>query len=180
MSWLDKLLEASEEEVDDVIDKAVQSNDAQGIEDVSQADTAVKDADVRDDPDALVYDKTDCYSQDIEVGEEKVAGEIDIDNVDTDTKVKSGNETPQVTEGAKLTRGQMQAIYSECVAEVIRESADEINAKYKEKVAAAKAWKTKQLAKLKEKMKKEKAEKAKAVAEAADVEGMLKDIFSKF
>ncbi len=180
MSWLDKLLEATEDEVDGVIDAAVNSDDAQGIEDVSQADTAVKDADVSDDPEKLVYDKVQSYSQSTEVGDEKVAGEVDVNNVDTDTEVKAGNETPQVNESVTLNRSDMEAIYSEAVAEVIRESTEEIQAKFKEKVAAAKEWKAKQLAKLKAKEKKEKQEKAAAVAEAADINGMLSDIFSKF
>ena len=180
MSWLDKILEATEDEVDEVIASAIDSKDAQGIEDVNHASTAVKDADVSDDPEKLVYDKVQTYSQSTDIGDEKVAGEVDIDNDDTDATVKSGNETPQVNESAMLTREEMQKIYSECVADVIRESTEEINAKYKEKVAAAKEWKAKALAKEKAKEKKAKEEKAKAVAEAADIDGMLAEIFSKF
>jgi len=91
MSWLDKILEAAEDEVDEVIASAIDSKDAQGIEDVNHASTAVKDAGVSDDPEKLVYDKVQTYSQSTDIGDEKVAGEVDIDNDDTDATVKSGN-----------------------------------------------------------------------------------------
>ena len=45
-NWLDKLLEAAEDEVDEVISSAIDSKDAQGIEDVNHAGTEVKDSDV--------------------------------------------------------------------------------------------------------------------------------------
>ena len=53
VNWLDALLEASEEEVDEVIDKAINS-DGEDMMSSSQATADVKDADVKDDPDALV------------------------------------------------------------------------------------------------------------------------------
>jgi len=172
-NWLDKLLEAAEDEVDEVISSAIDSKDAQGIEDVNHAGTEVKDSDVSDDPNELVYDKVQTYSQDIEMGDEKTAGEVDIDNDDTDTTVKAGK---QVSENGLLTRQEMQNVYSEAVAELIAESTDEINAKFKEKLAKLKEWKAKALAKEKAK---EKKAKANAVAEAADINGMLEDIFDK-
>ena len=176
MSWLDKLLEAAEDEVTDVIDKAIDSKDAQGIEDVNQAGTEVLDAGVSDDPNKLVYDKVQTYSQTTDIGDEGVAGTVDSERDDTDETVKGGNETPGVTE-AFMTRDELDRIYSECVTEVISESKEEINAKFKEKVAAAKEWKAKQLAKLKEKKDKK---KAKEVMEAAHIDEMLNDVFSRF
>ena len=178
VNWLDALLEASEEEVDEVIDKAINS-DGDEMMSSSQATGDVKDADVKDDPDALVYDKTDCYSQDVEVGDENVAGEVDIDNDDTDTEVKSGPETDAVKES--FTADELRSFYTEAVAEYIAEGKEEINAKYKAAVAKAKEKRDAELAKLKAKeAKKAGKDKAAAVAEAADINGMLADIFSKF
>ena len=178
VNWLDALLEASEEEVDEVISKAINS-DGDDMMSSSQATGDVKDADVKDDPDALVYDKTDCYSQDVEVGDENVAGEVDIDIDDTDTEVKSGAETDAVKEG--FTADELRSFYTEAVAEYIAEGKEEINAKYKAAVAKAKEKRDADLAKLKAKeAKKAGKDKAAAVAEAADINGMLADIFSKF
>ena len=100
-NWLDVLIEAAEDNVDDVISSAISSNDAQEITDVNQAGTEVKDSDVSDDPEKLVYYKVNTFSQDKEMGEENVAGTIerDIDS-DTDTSVASGNETKAAVESA--------------------------------------------------------------------------------
>lgn len=178
MSWLDTLLEAAEEEVTDVITKAIDSKDAQGIENINKAGTEVLDADASNDPDSIMYDKTNSYSQSKEVGSEGIDGTVDSDRDDTETKVKSGAPTSQVTE-ALLTRDEMQQIYSECVADIIRENTEEIKAKYNEKIAAAKEWKAKKLAQLKAKKKKEDKEK-KATKEAARIDAMLNEIFSDF
>ena len=80
---LDAIVEAAEAEVDDVISTALNN---ETISDVSQADTAVVGSDVSDDPNKNVYDKTDCYTQHTEVGDEKVDGEIS-------TNVNSKDET---------------------------------------------------------------------------------------
>ena len=52
--------EAAETEVEDVITGALSKSE---IEDLSAATTDVKDADVKDDPDALTY-APDCYTDD--------------------------------------------------------------------------------------------------------------------
>ena len=69
--------EAAEDEVTDVIDGAIEDDDAKDIEDLSMAGTEVKDADVSDDPDKLVYDP-DSYTNDY-LGDDKKDGEVDID-----------------------------------------------------------------------------------------------------
>ena len=178
MSWLDTLLEAAEEEVTDVITKAIDSKDAQGITNISKANKNVLDNEVSDDPDSIMYDKTNTYSQHIDIGDEGIDGTIDSDRDDTETKVKSGAPTSQITE-ALFTRDEMQQIYSECVAETIQENAEEIKAKFNEKIAAAKEWKAKKLAQLKAKKNKEEKEK-KATKEAARINAMLDEIFSDF
>lgn len=53
--------EAAEEEVEDVIVGAT-AGDAEGITDLSLADTNLTDKDVSDDPNELTYDDTDCYT----------------------------------------------------------------------------------------------------------------------
>ena len=168
-NWFERLLEASEDEVDEVIASAIDSKDAQGIEDVNHADTAVKDSDVSDDPTKLVYDKLDCYSQDTSIGDENTAGTVDIDNDDTDETVVSGSETKATAEST-LTKDELSSLYTEAVSEVINESAEEINAKYKEKIKAAKEWKAKALAK-------EKAKAKKGVAENASIDDIVQSIF---
>lgn len=174
MSWLDRLLEASEDQVDDVIDKAM-GGDAEGVTDSNLASTDVKDADVSDDPDKLVYDKTDCYSQTTEEDEVKVAGTVDAELGDTETHVNAGPET-SATESVDMTADELRLIYTESVAKVMLQEAtkQQINAQYKKDVADAKAKKAKAVEKEKA------AKKAKKVAESANIDGMLEDIFSKF
>ncbi len=173
MSWLDTLLEASEDQVDDVIEKAM-GGDAEGVTDSNLASTDVKDADVADDPDKLVYDKTDCYSQTNEEDDVKADGTVDTTLGDTETHVSAGSET-SATEAA-MTADELRMIYTESVAKVMLQEATkaQINAQYKKDVADAKAKKAKAIEK------KKAADKAKKVAESANVEGMLEDIFSKF
>lgn len=179
MSWLDSILEAGEEEVQDIIAKAVNAKDAQGIEDINAAGTDLLGNDVSNDPDELVYDKVSSYSQYMD-WDDDTSGTVDTDILGTKTKVKKGNETPQVSE-SYFTEDELRQIYSECVADVIRENADEINEKYNRKISKAKEWKAKKMAALKKKeaKAKEKAKK-KSVEEAADIDGMLEDIFSSF
>lgn len=173
MSWLDRLLEASEDQVDDVIDAAM-SGDAEGIGDSNLAGAEVKDSDVSNDPDKLVYDKTDCYSQSVDQDEVKADGTVDVDLGDTDTSVGSGSETAAAE--AALTADELRMCYTESVAKVMLQEATkaQINAEYKKTVADAKAKKAKAIDKAKA------AKKAKKVSEAANVAGMLDDIFSKF
>ena len=96
-SALYTMIEAAEDEVDQVVIAAINSNDAQGITDVNLASTDVNDSDVSNDPDRLTYDDN-CYSQDIPMGDEKVAGTIDIDNVDTVTNVHTGSQVEAALE----------------------------------------------------------------------------------
>lgn len=166
MNWMDELLkEAAEDSVDDVIDKAM-SGDAEGVGDTNVATDFVKDADVSDDPDKLTYDDN-CYSQTIEADDTKVDGTIDTQIGDITTNVTHGAETSATAANeAALSPDELRGIYTESVAKVIAASKNQINKVYKESVAAAKA---KKLAA---------ARKAKTVAEAADIDGMLNDIFS--
>ena len=79
------------DEVDKVIDDSidVKSSDV-NLSDVNLAGTDF--GNLSDDPNKLVYDK-DCYSQDIEMGDENIAGTVDIDPFDTTDKPISGNQT---------------------------------------------------------------------------------------
>ena len=152
MSWLDRLLEASEDQVDDVIDAAM-SGDAEGVGDSNLAGTEVKSVDA---------------------DEVKADGTVDVDLGDTDTSVGSGSETAAME--AALTADELRMCYTESVAKVMLQEATkaQINAQYKKEVADAKAKKAKAIDKAKA------AKKAKQVSEAANVDGMLNDIFSKF
>ena len=159
---MDELLrEAAEDSVDDVIDKAM-SGDAEGVGDTNVASDYVKDADVSDDPDKLTYDDN-CYSQGVEASDTDIDGTIDTQIGDITTQVNRGAET-SATEAA-LSADELRGIYTESVAKVIAASKNQINKVYKESVAAAKAKKIAA------------ARKAKSVAEAADIDGMLNDIF---
>jgi hypothetical protein len=60
--YFDALAEAAEDEVDNVISGVIDSDAGSQITDLCLAATDVKDDDVSDDPDALTYDKTNCYS----------------------------------------------------------------------------------------------------------------------
>ena len=132
MTWLDKLLESSEEEVDEVIQNGIDAADAQGIEDVNHASTDVLDPGVSADPDKLTYDDN-CYSQDKEMGSEKVAGTVDAQIGDTKTTVASGNPTKPTTESF-IDADDMRELYAECVAELISENTDRLNEMYKQKM----------------------------------------------
>ena len=90
-------LEAAMDEISDVIDNAINSNNAQGIEDVNRASTEVLGAGVSNDPNKLTYDD-DCYSQEYEFGDENIAGTVDANIVGTSTNVASGNETKAAVE----------------------------------------------------------------------------------
>ena len=162
MNWMDELLrEAAEDSVDDVIDKAM-SGDAEGVGDTNVASDYVKDADVSDNPDKLTYDDN-CYSQGVDVSDTDVDGTIDTQIGDITTQVNRGAETSAIE--AALSADELRGIYTESVAKVIAASKNQINKVYKESVAAAKAKKIAA------------ARKAKSVAEAADIDGMLNDIF---
>ena len=85
---------------------------------------------------------------------------------------------------ALLTEQELADIYTECVAEVIRESKAKINEKYKKKKADAKKFKAKQLADAKKKSGKDDVldikGKKKGVKESASVNEIMDDIFSQF
>lgn len=130
--WLDALLEATENDVDDIIKKAT-SGDAQGITDVNHASTEVLDGGASTDPNALDYDKTNTYSQNTPIGDENVAGTVDRDiKTDTNTSVASGNETKALE--SFFTPDELRGIYTEAVSEYICEKKDEIDKRYKSKV----------------------------------------------
>lgn len=94
------LIEASNEEIDNDIATAINTADAQGIEDVNLDDSDPM-AGASTDPYALTYDKTDSYSATTDMGDVTAAGTIDTDYTSgTRTSVKSGNETPQLKESA--------------------------------------------------------------------------------
>ena len=69
-STIDLMIEAAMDDVDQTIATALSSNVSQNIEDVSLANTDVVSLDVSTDPNTLVYDKTDCYSQDTDIATE--------------------------------------------------------------------------------------------------------------
>ena len=87
---------------------------------------------------------------------------------------KSGSEE----ESAMLTEQELSYIYSECVAEVIRESKASIDKKYKEKKKLAKSMKAKKLAK--KKIADKKKDKDLALKEAADPNMVINQIFDAF
>ena len=69
-STIDLMIEAAMDDVDQTIATALSYNASQNIEDVSLANTDVVSLDVSTDPNTLVYDKTDCYSQDTDIATE--------------------------------------------------------------------------------------------------------------
>ena len=91
-------LEAAMGEISDVIDQAIGSSNAQGIENVNLAGTDVLGAGVSNDPNRLVYDD-DCYSQGGTFGDENIAGYVDANIAGTSTSVARGNETKAAMEG---------------------------------------------------------------------------------
>lgn len=96
------LIEA--DEVDDVIDKAL--DNGMEVDDVNHASTEVLTGDASTDPFALDYEKTNSFSQTVDMGGEGDAGTINAEIGDTTTNVKNGNETPSVKEeSAQLRRG---------------------------------------------------------------------------
>ena len=77
-------------------------------------------------------------------------------------------------ESAMLTEAELTGLYTEAVAEVIRESKDKINEKYKAKKELVKTKKARDLAK------KKAAEKKAAIKEAADPNSVIDQIFDAF
>ena len=135
MSWLDKVLEAAEEEVTDVLDKAIDSNDEEvDLSDLSQAGTEVQDADVSNDPEEDVYDKVGTYSQAEYVGDEDVDGYKDTDIDSNDSDVEYPEEDNAVNE-MFLSKEELDNLYTEAVAEFIEENQSVINEKFYSKAA---------------------------------------------
>ena len=84
------------EEVEEVMDAAIEDNNAQGIERISKA--KMDSGSVTGDPDKLTYDKN-CYSQTNKIGTENIAGTIGLDaGTDTKTTISMGNPTKAVEE----------------------------------------------------------------------------------
>lgn len=94
----------------------------------------------------------------------------------------SNNGLGSQNNSALLTEQELADIYTECVAEVIRESKAKINEKYKKKKADAKKFKAKQLADAKKKSNKDDVldikGKKKGVKESS-VNEIMDDIFSQ-
>lgn len=170
MSWISALLEA--DEVDPIIDKATNGN-AMGITDVNLASTEVLGSGASTDPNALDYYKTDCFSATTDMSDVKSAGSIGADyDSDTDRSVTSGNQIKATKEGY-FTPDELRGFYTEAVSEVINESKEEIDAKYKAKINAAKEWKKKALAR-----EKKAAAKGKAAQSESAVNNLLDTIFN--
>ena len=92
------------DEVDPLLDTAA-GNDPMHVGDVNLAGTEVLPQGASTDPNALDYDKTNCFSQTVEIGDEGIAGKVGAELGDTETQVKAGNETPSVNqEAAELAR----------------------------------------------------------------------------
>lgn len=99
--------------------------------------------------------------------------------------MKDNKSSDKPIESALLTEQELADIYTECVAEVIRESKAKINEKYKKKKADAKKFKAKQLADAKKKSNKDdvldiKGNKKKGLKESSSVNEIMDDIFSQF
>jgi len=106
MAWLEQadidfdyaiesvLVEA--DEVDEVIDNAIGTKSAMGMEDVSQADLSVLGAGASTDPFKLDYEDTNTFSQTNPMGSEDSIGSVGVTLGDTSTHVGSGNQTPAV------------------------------------------------------------------------------------
>lgn len=174
-TWFDKVLEASEDEVDEVIQRAVDTKDAMGITDVNMADTSLG-SNLSDDPYKLVYDKD--YYGDENLGNEKLAGTVDnspVDDAVTHTVVNSGNQIS--ASEATLSADELRILYSECVAELIRESKVTLNEKFDAKVGRAKKWKAKKLI---EKKARAKADRECYGESADDLNDAISKCFDRF
>lgn len=170
MDWLQKLLEA--DEVTPSIDSAISGN-AQGITNINKADKEVLGAGASTDPNEFTYDKTDSYSATTDMSDIKVAGTIQTDyGSDMSRSIKSGSETPSLKEYF-ITPDECRNLYTEALAEFINESTEEINEKYKTKIAAAKEWKKRALER-----EKKAAKKAAKANVTEGVNAMLDEMFS--
>ena len=169
-SWFRRLLEAeTDEEVDSVIKSAIDTDDAMGMEDVNHASTSILDNNASDDPNELVYDK-DLYSQTVQMGDERTSGSVDnspTDDAVTSTQVES-----------LLSPEEYRVIYSECVAELIRESKAILNEKFDAKAKAAQRWKAGKLAE--KAAKRGRRAKQEAYAESGDINQVIDQVFSRF
>lgn len=95
------MIEAANDEIDTTIAKAITTGAAQGINDVNLASTDVLGSGVSTDPNALDYDKTDCYSATTDMSDVQAAGTIGGDyDSDTDRTIARGNPTKAATESA--------------------------------------------------------------------------------
>ena len=126
MSWLDSILESVEEEITDVMDKAIDNPDDEAdISDVNLAGEELTDNDVSNDPNENVYDKVDLYDQTEEIGDEDVDGKVDtdIDSTGDDATIEDVEESMN--------------LYEQAIAEIMNEQADAIEARYQELTEAA-------------------------------------------
>ena len=126
MSWLDSILESVEEEITDVMDKAIDNPDDEAdISDVNLAGEELTDNDVSNDPNENVYDKVDLYDQTEEIGDEDVDGKVDtdIDSTGDDATIEDVEESMN--------------LYEQAISEIMNEQADAIEARYQELTEAA-------------------------------------------
>ena len=126
MSWLDSILESVEEEITDVMDKAIDNpDDEANISDVNLAGEELTDNDVSNDPNENVYDKVDLYDQTEEIGDEDIDGKVDtdIDSTGDDATIEDVEESMN--------------LYEQAIAEIMNEQADAIEARYQELTEAA-------------------------------------------
>ena len=117
-------------------------------------------------------------SDDISFDKEPTGSDKSKSSIEDCGTLGKGKENDEINESMMLTEQELEYIYSECVAEVIRESKAAINKKYKEKKQLAKSLKAKKLAK--SRMDKRKADKDLAIKEAADPNMVINQIFDAF
>ena len=188
-SFLNKILEASEEEITDIIDNAINTNNGMGMEDVNKAGTNLLNGEESSDPYALDYDKTNSYTQDQsgDMSDVTLAGYVQNQptrDAVTSTQITSGSETKAVEEMAaqllaanevQFTAEELRTIYNECVSDLIRESTRIINEKCDAKQKQVKVLKAKKMAKMKLDEMKDKNKKS--VKESANIDDVIANLF---
>lgn len=187
--FLQRILEASEDEVSDIIDNAINTNNGMGMEDVNKAGTNLLDGGEKTDPFALDYDKTNSYTQDQsgDMSDVTIAGTVEnqpTKDAVTSTQITSGSETKAVEEMAsqllaanevQFTAEELRYIYNECVADLIRESAAIINEKCAVKQEKVKVLKAKKMAKAK--LDEDKKKRSRLVKESGSITDTINNLF---
>lgn len=104
MNYMVESLIFESEQVDQIIASGIGTQNGMGITDVNLAGQDLGAGST--DPNHLVYDD-DLYSQDVEMGDENIAGTIDIDPFDTETHVASGNPVKAMESGMREIIGML-------------------------------------------------------------------------